>query len=143
MVKWVAVGRNHSVALDSKGKMWSWGSNRGGALGRPKGLGKDFQVNGYDPKAGQVEGFSGWGKGLPASIACGPSATVVALLPWEGPDEETWEYEQEEAKQQRRREREQRKREEEERKAAIRKQRLGPKRRQLECRRSQSCSPCA
>ena len=123
MVKWGAVGRKLSVALDSKGKMWSWGSNRGGALGRPKGLGKDFPVNGYDPKAGQVEGFSGWGKGLPASIACGPSATVVALLPWEGPDEETWEYEQEEAKQQRRREREQRKREEEERKAAIRKQR--------------------
>ena len=46
-----------------------------------------------------------------------------SLVALGGPDEETWEYEQEEAKQQRRREREQRKREEEERKAAIRKQR--------------------
>ena len=123
LVKWVAVGANHCIALAQDNTMWSWGSNRCGALGRPKGLGKNFPVNGYDPVAGKVEGFSGWGKGMPASIACGPSATVVALLPWDGPDEETWEYEREEAKQARRREREQRKREEEERKEAIRKQR--------------------
>jgi hypothetical protein len=123
LVKWVAVGRNHSVALDKDGTMWSWGSNKGGALGRPKSLGENFPAHGYAPKAGRVEGFSGWGKGLPASIACGPSATVVALLPWEGPDEETWEFEREEAKLQRRRDREQRKKEEAERKEAIKRQR--------------------
>ena len=78
-----------STCTDDQGLVWSWGSNKGGALGRPKSLGENFPAHGYAPKAGRVEGFSGWGKGLPASIACGPSATVVALLPWEGPDEET------------------------------------------------------
>ena len=76
-----------------------------------------------------VEGFTGWGKGLPCGVACGPSATVVCLLPWDGPDEEQWTWEQEEEREQKRREKERRKREEEERKEAIRKQRVRKKRR--------------
>ena len=41
-------------------------------------------------------------------MACGPSATVVCLLPWDGPDEEQWTWEQEEEREQKRREKERR-----------------------------------
>ena len=85
--------------------------------------GKKFPINGYSDKPKRVEGFTGWGKGIPAGIAVGPTTSCVALMPWDGPDEETWEYEQEELADQKRRERERRKREEQERKDAIRRQR--------------------
>ena len=122
-IQWVAVGANHSIALTNTNQMYSWGSNKCGALGRPKSLGKDFPIDGYSDKPSVVEGFTGWGKGLPCAIACGPMTSVVALLPWDGPDEDTWLYEQEEMRDQKIRERERRKREEEDRKTAIRRQR--------------------
>ena len=74
-------------------------------------------------QAKRVEGFTGWGKGIPAGIAVGPTTSCVALMPWDGPDEETWEFEQAELADQKRRERERRKRDEQERKDAIRRQR--------------------
>ena len=39
---------------------------------------------------GKCEGFDGWGKGYPASVACSRHATVIALYPWHGVDEATW-----------------------------------------------------
>ena len=38
-VQWVAVGANHNIALTNTNEMFSWGSNRCGALGRPNSLG--------------------------------------------------------------------------------------------------------
>ena len=39
-VRSVAVGCNHNIALTNTNEMYSWGSNKCGALGRPKSLGK-------------------------------------------------------------------------------------------------------
>ena len=38
-VQWVAVGANHNIALTNTNEMFSWGSNKCGALGRPNSLG--------------------------------------------------------------------------------------------------------
>ena len=122
-VRWVAVGANHNVALTNTKELYSWGSNHSGALGRPKSLGKNFPLDGYSDIPAVVEGFTGWGKGEPCAVACGPSTTAVALLPWEGSNEEDWNYEQEMLREQERQEKESRKREVEERKEAIRRQR--------------------
>ena len=93
LINYLAVGLNHVAAITSDYEVWSWGSNFGGALGRPNSIDESDNMDdfyGWTGIPGKCEGFDAWGKGYPASVACSRHATVVALHPWHGVDEATW-----------------------------------------------------
>ena len=105
LINYLSVGLNHVCAITSDYEVWSWGSNFGGALGRPMSIEDDDKMDDFYSWTGipgKCEGFDGWGKGYPASVACSRHATVIALYPWHGVDEATWleekEYEEEQKK---------------------------------------------
>lgn len=86
MLKMIAGGPNHCLAVTQEGELYSWGNNTFGALGR-KIDEKDVH---FTPMPGHVPGFGALfgriGRGFPRSIACGRDFSVVASYPYEGPD---------------------------------------------------------
>lgn len=86
MIKMVAAGPNHCLAVTAEGELFSWGSNSQGALGRRI----DEKDVPYTPMPGHVAGFGALvnriGRGFPKSIACGRDYSVVCTHPYEGPD---------------------------------------------------------
>lgn len=86
MIKEVASGPNHCLAVTKEGEVFSWGNNIHGALGR-KIDEKDVH---YTPLPGHVAGFGALvnriGRGFPRSVACGRDFSVICTFPYEGPD---------------------------------------------------------
>jgi alpha-tubulin suppressor-like RCC1 family protein len=86
MVKLLAAGQNHCLAVTQEGELYSWGNNTFGALGR-RIEERDVQ---FTPMPGHVPGFGALfgriGRGFPRSISCGRDFSVVATFPYEGPD---------------------------------------------------------
>lgn len=85
-VKKVMCGRTHNAAI-ALDKLWTWGSNEHGQLGRSI---KETDVT-FSPHPGIVEFgtiVNRIGRGVPRSVACGHDFTVVATHPYEGPSEQ-------------------------------------------------------
>lgn len=86
MVKLIAGGPHHCLAVTTDGELYSWGNNALGALGR-KIPEKDVT---YTPVPGHVPGFGALvnlvGRGYPRAISCGRDFSVVCTYPYEGPD---------------------------------------------------------
>jgi alpha-tubulin suppressor-like RCC1 family protein len=86
MVRMIAAGPNHSLAVTREGELYSWGSNSHGALGRKI----DEKDVSFTPMPGHVAGFGALvnriGRGFPRSISCGRDFSVVCTYPYEGPD---------------------------------------------------------
>ncbi|TMW56387.1 hypothetical protein Poli38472_006397 [Pythium oligandrum] len=74
----LAVSSYHSAALSTDGKLFTWGQNAGGCLGRST---VDNALDSAYPEA--VADFGGYGVGPIVSIACGDHFTLVATGPWE------------------------------------------------------------
>jgi alpha-tubulin suppressor-like RCC1 family protein len=86
MIKGIAAGPNHCLAVTVDGELFSWGNNSYGALGR-KIEERDVV---FTPLPGHVPGFGALvnriGRGFPRSISCGRDFSVVCTYPYEGPD---------------------------------------------------------
>ncbi|KAL3777378.1 hypothetical protein ACHAWO_009685 [Cyclotella atomus] len=84
-VRSVFCGHSHNAAIASDGILWTWGSNKHGALGRS--VEEEFT-----PQPGVVAEFGTIvdriGRGLPRSVALGREYTIVATSPYDGPTEE-------------------------------------------------------
>lgn len=74
----IAAASYHSCALSADGKLFTWGQNASGCLGRQP---LDGVVDATEPDV--VDGLSGYGVGPIISIACGHRFTLVATGPWE------------------------------------------------------------
>jgi len=87
-VKEVFCGSHHNAAITHDGNLYTWGSNKHGALSRSIG---DTCVP-FSPNPAIVAGFGAIvnriGRGLPMSVACGREYTIVATHPYDGPSEE-------------------------------------------------------
>ena len=117
----ISAGLNHTAAITSDKEVWTWGSNEGGALSRMESLdAMDLEEDAWTGIPGKVEGIYDWGKGDPAAVCCTRHSTIIALEPWEGPDEETWLEEKEMEMELKREEHERRKREKKERERRLR-----------------------
>ena len=85
-VKQVICGSHHVMALTRDDELYSWGSNRYHNLGRKLDE-KDVQYSGVP---GHVSGFGvivgKTGIGHPRCISLGQEFSVIATLPYEGPD---------------------------------------------------------
>eukprot|EP00804_Cyclotella_cryptica_P000759 CCRYP_001016-RA/>CCRYP_001016-RA protein AED:0.33 eAED:0.24 QI:0/0/0/1/1/1/3/0/665 len=88
-VRRVFCGSSHNAVIASDGNVWTWGSNRHGALGRS--IGKNTNSM-FTPNPGIVIEFgtivNRIGRGLPKSVACGREYTIVATTAYDGPSEE-------------------------------------------------------
>lgn len=85
-VKKVMCGRTHNAAI-ALDKLWTWGSNEHGQLGRSI---EETDVT-FSPHPRIVEFgtiVNRIGRGVPRSVACGHDFTVVATHPYEGPSEQ-------------------------------------------------------
>lgn len=86
LVKAIAAGSHHCLAITQDSELYSWGSNNYGCLGRKI---DEKDVN-YTAVPGHVGGFGALvgriGRGFPRSITCGKEFSVVCTYPYEGPD---------------------------------------------------------
>lgn len=84
-VKQIFCSSHHNAAIAHDGNLYTWGSNKYGALGR--------SIDGaFTPHPGIVADFgtivNRIGRGLPRTVACGREYTIVATHPYDGPSEE-------------------------------------------------------
>lgn len=86
MLRALASGPTHCLAITNENELFSWGSNLYGALGRAIEE-KDVV---FTPLPGHVAGFGALvdkiGRGFPRSISCGKDFSVICTYPYEGPD---------------------------------------------------------
>jgi len=87
-VKRIFCGSYHNAAIASDGNLYTWGSNKHGALGRVI----EEKNKSFTPIPGIVIEFgtivNRIGRGLPRSVACGREYTIVATYPYDGSSEE-------------------------------------------------------
>ena len=83
----VVCGSHHNAVITSDGKLYTWGSNLNGCLGRfveEKGT--------FSSEPGHCFGFGNIvdkiGRGLPRSVCCGKGYTIVATYPYSEPNAE-------------------------------------------------------
>lgn len=85
-LRFIATGSHHCAAVTKEGELYTWGSNTNGCLGHKI---DELDVN-YTYNPGHVGGFGALvnriGRGFPRYVACGKEFTVVATLPYQGPD---------------------------------------------------------
>ncbi|KAL7546829.1 hypothetical protein ACHAWF_010163 [Thalassiosira exigua] len=86
-IREVFCGSHHNAALAHDGNLYTWGSNKHGALGRSI----NEENASFTPHPGVVAEFGTIvdriGRGLPLSVACGREYTVVATSAYDGPSE--------------------------------------------------------
>lgn len=87
----IAVGESHSVALDAEGRVWTWGANTHGQLGREGSPASPGVVTGLPPIVSVAAGawhtlalaadgrVFAWGNNLLGQIGSGDEATAVML----------------------------------------------------------------
>jgi hypothetical protein len=82
----LSAGTHHNAVLTDDNKVYTWGSNKCGCLGR------DTEGQMWTAEPGIIEVFDAMvdrvGRGPVQSIACGKEYTLVATLPYTGPSEE-------------------------------------------------------
>jgi hypothetical protein len=87
--KKIFCGSHHNAVISKDGKMFTWGLNEQGCLGRKI---RD-ERNEFVSKPGLVEGFGskvdGIGRGIPKSIALGKGYTIVCTMNYNEPPEST------------------------------------------------------
>lgn len=80
----VFCGSSHNAAIASDGNLYTWGSNKHGALGRLI----EEKSPAFTPHPGIVIEFgtivNRIGRGLPRSVTCGRDYTIVATHPYDG-----------------------------------------------------------
>ncbi|DAZ94808.1 TPA: hypothetical protein N0F65_002421 [Lagenidium giganteum] len=73
----VAVSSHHSCALTTDGKLFTWGDNASGCLGR-KAI--DGALDSNEPEL--LTSITAWGAGPIISVAAGHGFTIIATGPW-------------------------------------------------------------
>ncbi|KAL9185640.1 hypothetical protein ACHAXT_003417 [Thalassiosira profunda] len=86
-VKSIHCGPTHNAAITHDGNLYTWGSNKHGALGRAID-----ETMSFTSRPGVVAEFGTIvkriGRGLPRSVALGREFTIIATHPYTGPTEE-------------------------------------------------------